>query len=233
MTHTMETPPAGELDLAKLSLEQLLICHECDLLMAKPHLQDGEKAECPRCGYEVDRHQPHMVQRSLALVLAALIFYLPANFMPIMSLGLLGQKNDDTIWSAVKALYLSDMAVIALIVFLSSMLIPLIKLLTQLWVLLILQLNGSARFGLWLYRTYHHMREWGMLEVYMFGVLVSIVKMIDLGDLSLGLGLACFVGLLVSQIWLEATMNDHQVWEMLEEQRNRQAVDEVIDEACA
>lgn len=229
----METPPASQAGLDKLSLEQLVICHECDLLMGKPHLQDGETAECPRCGYEVHRHQPHMVQRSLALVLSALIFYLPANFMPIMSLELLGQKNDDTIWSAVKALYLSDMTVIALVVFLSSMLIPLIKLFTQLWVLLILQLNGSARFGLWLYRTYHNMREWGMLEVYMFGVLVSIVKMIDLGDLSLGLGLACFVGLLVSQIWLEATMNDHQVWEMLEEQRSRQAVDEVIDEACA
>ncbi|HFS0768431.1 TPA: paraquat-inducible protein A, partial [Pseudomonas aeruginosa] len=66
-----------------------------------------------------------------------------------------------------------------------------------------------------LYRGYHHLREWGMLEVYLMGILVSIVKLIDMADLSLGIGLACFVALLFTQVWLEVTMSPHQVWEAL------------------
>ena len=56
----------------------------------------------------------------------------------------------------------------------------------------------------------------GMLEVYLMGILVSIVKLIDMADLHLGIGLACFIGLLLSQVWLEVTMSPHQVWDSLD-----------------
>ena len=70
-------------------------------------------------------------------------------------------------------------------------------------------------YGLLLYRIYHHMREWGMLEVYLIGILVSIVKLADLAELSVGLGLFCFIALLLVQVWLEVTMSPHQIWEAL------------------
>jgi paraquat-inducible protein A len=54
-----------------------------------------------------------------------------------------------------------------------------------------------------------------MLEVYLMGILVAIVKLIDMAELHIGVGLACFIGLLLSQIWLEVTMSRHQVWESL------------------
>ena len=50
-----------------------------------------------------------------------------------------------------------------------------------------------------------------MLEVYLMGILVSIVKLIDMADLSLGVGLACFVALLFTQVWLEVTMSPHRM----------------------
>jgi paraquat-inducible protein A len=71
-----------------------------------------------------------------------------------------------------------------------------------------------------LYRTYHHLREWGMLEVYLLGILVSIIKLRDMAELSLGIGLACFAGLLVVQVWLELVMSPHQVWQALSERRD-------------
>ena len=63
---------AGSKQLSELSLEALVACHECDLLMRKPPLADGERAECPRCGFELYSHNHHVVRRSLALVIAAL-----------------------------------------------------------------------------------------------------------------------------------------------------------------
>ena len=198
--------------LAQLPLEELVACHECDLLMRRPTLAHDEKALCPRCGYELYAHRHNVVNRSLALVLAALLMYVPANFLPIMHLNLLGQASTDTVWSGVVGLFNTGMQGVSAVVFLCSMAIPLLKLLCQLVVLLSIRLDIGRSYGLLLYRIYHHMRDWGMLEVYLMGVLVAIVKLSDLAQLSLGLGLACFVGLLLVQVWLEVVMSPHQIW---------------------
>ncbi|RWF86474.1 MAG: paraquat-inducible protein A, partial [Mesorhizobium sp.] len=97
--------PLDTRELSDLPLNDLVACHECDLLMRKPQLAHGEKAECPRCGYELYAHRHNVVERSLALVIAALLLYVPANFLPIMQLHLLGQSSQDTVWSGVVGLY--------------------------------------------------------------------------------------------------------------------------------
>ncbi|WP_085633763.1 paraquat-inducible protein A [Pseudomonas sp. R16(2017)] len=209
----MSPLPTGR--LPDLPLDALLACHECDLLMRREALAPGEKCCCPRCGYELAVHRPHWQRRSLALVLTALLLYIPANFLPIMHLSLLGQTRSETVWGGVLGLFESGMQGVAVVVLLSSMAIPLLKLLCQLLVLLSVRFKVARRAGLQLYRSYHHLREWGMLEVYLFGILVSIVKLVDIADLSLGIGLACFVALLLTQVWLELSMPSHQVWEAL------------------
>lgn len=204
--------PADPEVLANLPLDDLIACHECDLLLRKPPLQHNEKALCPRCGYELYAHRHNVVNRSLALVLAALLLYIPANFLPIMQLHLLGQTSDDTVWSGVLGLYNSQMHLIAVVVFLCSMAIPLLKLLCQLAVLLSIRLDVGRSYGLLIYRVYHHLREWGMLEVYFMGVLVAMVKLLDLAQLNIGIGLVCFISLLLVQVWLEVVMSPHQIW---------------------
>jgi paraquat-inducible protein A len=204
-------------------LKDLIACHECDLLMHHPHVGEEQKASCPRCGYELVVHRAQMQRRALALVLTALLLFIPANFLPIMSLNLLGQNAVDTVWSGVVGLYHSNMEIVAVVVFLCSMLIPLVKLLCQLLVLLSLPFPRWRPLGTQLYRAYHHLREWGMLEVYLFGILVSIVKLIDLADLHLGVGMACFIALMLAQVWLEVTMSPHQVWDALSEEEDNHA----------
>ena len=201
--------------LAHLPLDELVACHECDLLLRKPVLQHDEKALCPRCGYELYAHRHNVVNRSLALVLTALLLFVPANFLPIMQLHLLGQTSDDTVWSGVLGLFNTDMQGVSIVVFLCSMAIPLIKLLCQLSVLLTIRFNIGRSYGLLLYRIYHHLRDWGMLEVYLMGVLVAIVKLADMAAITVGLGLACFIGLLLVQVWLEVVMSPHQIWQAL------------------
>ncbi|MDZ5603266.1 paraquat-inducible protein A [Pseudomonas sp. RP23018S] len=198
--------------LQGLPLGELDACHECDLLMRKPVLKQNEKAQCPRCGYELYAHRHNVVSRSLALVITALVLFIPANFLPIMQLHLLGQTSYDTVWSGVAGLYESDMRGIAAVVFLCSMAIPLLKLVCQLLVLLSIRFDVGRSYGLFIYRIYHHVRDWGMLEVYLMGVLVAIVKLVDMAQLTVGLGLACFVALLLVQVWLEVVMSPHQVW---------------------
>ncbi|GAB6407261.1 paraquat-inducible protein A [Pseudomonas sp. MHK4] len=185
------------------------------MLLRKPELDHGEKALCPRCGYELYAHRYNVVQRSLALVIAALLLYIPANFLPIMQLNLLGQSSQDTVWSGVVALFDTGMQSVSVIVFLCSMAIPLLKLLCQLVVLLSIRFDVGRSYGLLLYRIYHHLRDWGMLEVYLMGVLVAIVKLADMAAMTIGLGLACFIGLLLVQVLLEVVMSPHQIWQAL------------------
>lgn len=207
--------PVDVKSLTGYSIEHLVACHECDLLMRKPSIEDGEKVECPRCGYELYNHRHQIIRRSMALVLAALLLYIPANFLPIIELNLLGQETQDTVWSGVVGLYDSGMQPVAMVVFLCSMVIPLLKLLSQLCVLLSIRFDVGRSYGLLIYRMYHHMREWGMLEVYLMGILVAVVKLADIADLSFGLGLGCFITLLLLQVWLEVTMSPHQIWQGL------------------
>lgn len=207
---------AEQRPLSELPLHDLIACHECDLLMRRPDIGEEQKACCPRCGYELVVHRSQMERRALALVLTALLLFVPANFLPIMKLNLLGQTSHDTVWTGVLGLYNSGMDGVAVLVLLCSMVIPLIKLLCQLIVLVCINTRRALGLGLMLYRLYHHLREWGMLEVYLMGILVSIVKLIELADLHLGIGLACFIALLLSQVWLEVTMSPHQVWDALD-----------------
>ncbi|MBT2373516.1 paraquat-inducible protein A [Pseudomonas fluorescens] len=207
--------PVDALAVSDLPLEDLVACHECDLLMRKPTLARGETAQCPRCGYELYARRHNVVERSLALVLAALLLYVPANFLPIMELNLLGQSSQDTVWSGVVGLFDTGMEGVAAVVFLCSMGIPLLKLLCQLAVLLSIRWNIGRSYGLLLYRIYHHLRDWGMLEVYLMGVLVAIVKLADMASINVGLGLACFISLLMVQVLLEVVMSPHQIWEAL------------------
>jgi paraquat-inducible protein A len=207
--------PVDTSRLSELPLEDLVACHECDLLMHKPELARGEKALCPRCGYELYAHRHNVVHRSLALVIAALLLYIPANFLPIMQLNLLGQSSQDTVWTGVVGLFETGMQGVSVVVFLCSMGIPLLKLLCQLMVLLSIRFDIGRSYGLLLYRIYHHLRDWGMLEVYLMGVLVAIVKLADMAAITVGLGLACFIGLLLVQVWLEVVMSPHQIWQAL------------------
>lgn len=211
----MSDPTLSQVSEDLPDLERLIACHECDLLMHRPSLSLGERIECPRCGYELHTQRARVVERSMALVIAALLLFVPANFLPIMQLNLLGQASEDTVWSGVLGLYDSGMQGIALVVFLCSMAVPLLKLLCQFAVLLSVRLDIGRSYGLLLYRIYHHMREWGMLEVYLMGILVSLVKLADLADVTLGLGLLCFIALLLVQVWLEVIMSPQQIWQAL------------------
>lgn len=197
-------------------LDAMVACHECDLLMNRSPLQMGETLCCPRCGYKLASHPYRWQQRCLALVITALILYIPANFLPILNLNLLGATRSETAWSSVVELYRAGANGTATVVLLSSMIIPLLKLILQALVLLGIHYSFAPRLGMLLFRTYHHLKEWGMLEVYLIGILVSIVKLVDIADLSIGPGLACLIALLLTQLWLEVTLSDQLVWEELD-----------------
>ncbi|NOS73291.1 MAG: paraquat-inducible membrane protein A, partial [Methyloglobulus sp.] len=102
-------------------------CPECDLLLNRPVPEPGDKAHCPRCGYLLQRPHKHSIERTLALSLAGLILMIPANLLPMIGINILGNSMDGNLWTGVSVLFKEDMWAVAILVLLSSVLLPFVN----------------------------------------------------------------------------------------------------------
>lgn len=204
-----------------LSNQPHLICHECDALLRMPAVQVGQKVVCPRCGCSLYKCRRDPVDRGLALSLAALILFVPANFLPIMTLDMLGMQNADTLYKGTLQLYQQGYWWMALLVFVCSMLAPLVEFVLIAGICMLVKLQHYNRLLIHMLKIQSHIKRWGMLEVFMLGILVAYIKMIDEGQIHLGMGLYCFIGLLLATTLNAVLFDTHAIWEQLGRARER------------
>jgi len=201
----------------KIDLSGLTACHACDLLVEEKPILPGSKAVCPRCGSIIDDPKADTVNKTLAFVVTGLILWWPANFMPILTMSIIGNTSDNTLMGGVVDLYRGGFYWVALVVFVCSILAPAAKLFLLLIVLLHIKLDYYSRFLTTLFRFYGYLDSWGILEVYVIAVLVSITKLVDLAAIHAGLGLYSFVGLLLASILAAVNLDKEQIWKSIEQ----------------
>jgi paraquat-inducible protein A len=173
----------------------LIACPECDALLRKPHDSRQANARCPRCGAILSRSSATHVERIAALALAALITFVIAQAFPIVELNMNGAMSQTTLMEALVVLWKEDMELVAVLVFCSTILFPLIELVALLYVLLPIRAGVvPPGFNLVL-RAIQFVRPWGMVEVLMLGILVTIVKMTSLAHVVPEAALFAFAGL--------------------------------------
>jgi paraquat-inducible protein A len=208
MSHSPKPSALPQADLAA--------CHDCDLLFPKPRLSKGEKARCPRCGALLFEHKGDSLDRALALALTSLVLFALANSNTLLSMKVGGRVQAGTIFSGVKELYEQGFWEIAALVFVVSMLAPLAKILSVLYVLVPLKLNVRAPYAIRVFRLFESLHPWAMTEVYMLGILVAIVKLADLASIEPGVALYSVAALIVSMAATDAALESHEIWERLE-----------------
>jgi paraquat-inducible protein A len=200
----------------KIDLSGLTACHACDLLIEKQHILHGSKAVCPRCGSTIDDPKADTVNKTLAVVVTGLILWWPANFMPILTMSIIGNISDNTLMGGVVDLYRGGFYWVSLVVFVCSILAPSAKLLLLVIVLLHIKLKHYARSLPTIFRVYGYLDSWGILEVYIFAILVSVTKLVDMAAIQAGLGLYCFIGLLLTSILAALKLDKERIWESIE-----------------
>ncbi|MBW1792365.1 MAG: paraquat-inducible protein A [Deltaproteobacteria bacterium] len=109
-------------------ISDLLACPDCDLLLEHKHIEHGEKACCPRCGHVLHAPKRNSVDKTLALALTGLLLFIPANFLPIMTLDTMGFMQAGSIFDGIRVIYESGYFFVALMVALTSFAFPLVKL---------------------------------------------------------------------------------------------------------
>ncbi len=197
----------------------LTACHECDLLQRETPLPSGGIACCPRCNAVLYRHTPDMVNRGLAYTLGAVILFILANTFPIVGLEVQGTLNQTSLYGAVETIWDNDMVGVAILVFVTTILIPALELSLMTYVLLPLKLGWLPGGLATILRTLQAMRPWSMTQVFILGVLVSLVKLAHLAHVVPGLALWSFGGLILLLTAAVCTFNTHELWDLVGESK--------------
>ncbi len=195
--------------------ESIVACGTCGQLQVLGKLRPGTAFECCRCRALIARRRRGGVAVSAALTLAALILYIPANIFPVLRMDWYGAYSENTVWEGVVNLAKSNQWLVAGIVFLASIVIPLVKLLG----LFFLTSTASLRETRWLrvrtamFRVIDVVGPWAMLDVFLVAILVALVKLGQLATILPGRGLLAFAGVVVLTLLASATFDPQLIWE--------------------
>jgi paraquat-inducible protein A len=195
--------------------DALTQCHECDLLQRNPVLPRGAAARCTRCGALLHRNRPDSLEPSLALTLAGLILFLVANSFPFLTLEMQGQVRATTLATGVIDLYAEGMWALAGVVFFTSILAPGLQLGLLVIVLIPLRLGRLPPSFATLFRYVRTLAPWGMMDVFMLGILVSTVKLASMAAVVPGTGLYAFGLLIFVLAAAQASLDPDIVWSRL------------------
>jgi len=193
-----------------------IACHECDLLYELPTLPEGSVAKCSRCGAVLHRHKRDSLDRTLSWTIAGLILFALANAYPFLALKSEGLAHETNLITGVQQLYKQDMRSVAVLVFLTSILFPFLQLAGTLYVLLPLKFNRLPWKVAPVFRFIRSLQPWAMMEVFMIGILVSVVKLAKMAKVVPGLALYSFIILIFVLAAVAASLDPHIVWERLE-----------------
>lgn len=196
----------------------LVSCHSCQLLCKAPSIERG-RMHCPRCGAAMHSRIPNSLGRCWALVIAAAILYLPANLLPITKTTSLGQVQLDTILSGVIYFVRTGSWPIALIIFIASILVPLLKLLILAFLLVTVQLRlrWRPRDRTRLYRLVDLIGRWSMLDIYVVTVVVALVKLGELATIEAQVGAVYFAAVVVLTLLAAESFDPRLIWDPLED----------------
>lgn len=200
--------------------DNLIACHECDALFSKPRLVGRTVARCPRCGATLYRGVSRKLDSICAMTLAALITFIIAQAFPIVELETNGITSQTTLFGALVALWGEDMQIVAVMVFCSTILFPLTELVALLYVLIPLRAGYVPVAFNRVLRAIQFVRPWGMIEVFMLGVLITIVKMVSLARVIPEAALFAF-GVLTLMIAVVLTFDPRVLWDLADEMNDR------------
>lgn len=194
------------------SLYSLVACHECDYLHRNKDIPFRGKALCRRCGAFLYRRVPGSVEKALAFNIAALILFILSNAFPFLSLEIHGRLVENYFLSGAFQLYHLGMGEVGLLVLLTSFLFPLITTLGMLYLLLPLVLGYRSWKTARVFRTVSALKHWALVSVFMLGVLISFVKLLDMADVIPGAGFYAFAGLMVVLAAANAAFDPSLIW---------------------
>ena len=194
----------------------IIACHECDLLHCVRELPKGGVARCMRCGAVLYRRRENSLDTVLALTLAGLLLFFIANAFPFLTMRLDANIQETTLLTGVIRLFDQGMPWLALLVVVTSVAAPLFKLVLLLYVVLPLRLGWAPPGAGRALRYVIALQPWAMMEVFLLGILVAMVKLASMADILVGPALYAFAFLILVLAGITSSLDPHEIWDRLE-----------------
>jgi paraquat-inducible protein A len=195
-------------------------CETCGLV-SEP---GPEEPRCPRCDSVLHERKPNSIVRTWALIIAAAVLYIPANYYPVLSVVQLGAGQPSTILGGVEELITARQYPLAALVFFASILVPMLKLIGLSFMLVTIQTGRSG----WLRdrtRLYHIVRfigRWSMIDIFMESLLGALVAFGSVITIEPGMGALAFCAVVVLTMFAAETFDPRLMWDAAEERQSAQ-----------
>jgi len=194
-----------------------IACHGCDLLVNVAELKNGESASCPRCGHFLTKLRTDAYSRVLAYTVSGLILLILANSFSFLSFAASGLESVITLRQTPGAVWEYGMPEVAIMVAAFIIVIPAVILVLLLLLCLPLE-RGVYRPWLapvakWIFLA----QNWAMVEVFIIGVIVSLVKIAAMATVVLGISFWAYAGFSICFTLAVASLDRYQCWERIEQ----------------
>ena len=190
----------------------LTLCHACDLPSRVGDVPEGGTARCPRCGSVVYKRVRDSLDRTLALALGGLFLFIAANAFPFLAMKMQGNVTHTTLSTGVRALYEQGSPIVASLVLVTTIVAPFVQISALIFVLGPLRLGVRVPGQAQVFRLLRRVQPWSMMEVFIMGILVSLVKLIAMAQIVPGIALWSFVLLIPVLAAATSSLDAEWVW---------------------
>lgn len=191
-------------------------CHFCDTLHRYFPVDEGTAARCVRCGALLYQNRPASLARASAFSLAALLLMVLVHVFPFLTMDAATMRRDLTLTGAATALIDENATLLGLSIILFTVVTPLMLAGGMIYVCLPLMFGraapGAGLAAKWMYRS----EPWNMVEVFLLGVLVSLLKLVKVADVHFGIGFWAFAALMLCMAAAVAGIDREELWDRLE-----------------
>ncbi|ARS54431.1 paraquat-inducible membrane protein A [Kushneria konosiri] len=193
----------------------LRVCHECDLVSIVPPLACSESARCPRCQHELMTRKRAPAQHALALAIAAVVALVTSLAFPFISFSASGFDRAISLTDAMTILSTGNYTVLAVVLWMVLLLLPMLYLGMVIVIHGALLLGRRPPRGMLMLRTLRHIEHWMMADVFLIGVLVSLVKILSLASIGFGLSFWAFCLFVVLMLLISRSVDRDWLWSVM------------------
>lgn len=196
-------------------------CTTCGLVN---RLDAQGRGRCRRCGETLHARTPVSRQRTLALLLAAVVMYIPANLYPIMSTTSLGNTSPSTIIGGVMLFLQHGDIPIAVIIFTASVVVPIGKILALGWLCYAVRHRGEPLSNVTrvrLYRITEFIGRWSMVDVFVVAILVALIRAGELISVEPGPAALSFASVVIITMLAAHSFDPRMIWDDLPQRPRR------------
>jgi paraquat-inducible protein A len=200
-------------------MNRLVACQTCGLVQEADEPPPGSVIRCARCHFPVYHRRRHSRERTLAFSLAALLLYFPANLYPVVTAEYQGHHTETTIIQGINSLYLHKQYFISALVFCTSILSPLVKIIGLVFITLTLDWPRWKKSRTWVYQIIRIIDPWNMLEVFLLAIGVSMVEMGEIATVHPGRGVFAFSAVVVLTLLATLSFDSRLIWDASAEKK--------------